>query len=701
MIRRARLNHVVAPHFLLAGLLALTAGGCSDNASKNVPVGSGPVGSGPVASGPIATGSGSTSTRSLPAPDRLAANTSTPAPAVAEVPSSEAPPPVGTWRRYHEATGMTGEDLRAVWMNKEFNVGWAVGSGGVVLRYADGKWQRDEAASRLMPQGLARIAMSADGSEGWAIGQRDSWIQFTGGKWQLPAVKPEEEPAWDVTALALTARGDTGWAFYSGGRIAKLEKGQWKKLAETESKIVNGDFVSLPTMNKLWLSADGTQGWAVGYGATVMRLADGKWTKDEAASSLGKGTIEALAMSADGTTGWATDIDDKIFRFENGKWSVVKPDEGADLYFSPDFIALSADGKNGWAISSTGSPHRIVDGKWKKEERMTKGYLSDLVVSADAKRGVAVGGDGDIFELTDGAWKPVALPNRVTKQDLHALWMRDDGKLGFAAGRGAILKYADGVWSESFKFKNEFAFQSPEFCGVQFNAEGTAGWAVGAKLMQYEGGAWKDVGDKPKGTIQALWMSSDLKQGWAPCNGPNFLRFVDGKWSRDEAASVLIQSTPYCIWMSDDGTKGWVGCDNDLMLRFADGSWTKDEAASKLQYDAKAILVKPDGTDGWAVCGGGYVSQLRNGMWLQSKIKGCDRDLRAVAMDDKFEFGFAVGAEGEILRYAGGGWWPDGARNQISATLRAVWLKRDGSEGWSVGTNGEIWRYTRSDTAAK
>lgn len=690
MIRRARLNHIVAPHFLLAGLLALTAVGCSENESKNVPV----------VSGPIATGSGSTPTRSLPGPDRLAANTSAPAPDVPDNVALEAPPPVGTWRRYHEATGMTGEDIRDVWMNKDFSAGWAVGSGGLVLRYADGKWQRDEAASRLMPRGLAHIAMSADGSEGWAVGQRNWWIQFTGGKWQLPSEKPEET-YWDVTALALSARGDTGWAFYSGGTISKLENGQWKKLAETESKIVNGDFVSLPTMNKLWLSADGSQGWAVGYGATVMRLADGKWTKDAAASALGKGTIESLAMSADGSTGWATDIDDKIFRFENGKWSVVKPDEGADLYFSPDFIALSADGKNGWAISATGSPHRIVDGKWKKEERMTKGYLSDLVVSADGKRGVAVGGDGDIFELTDGKWLRAAMPARVTPQDLYALWMRDDGKLGFAAGRAVVLKYADGAWSESFKENDPYGLYNPEFYGVRFNPEGTRGWAAGAKLMQYEAGAWKEVKDKPKGKIQALWLSPDLKQGWAPCDESNFNRYADGKWSKDEAASAVLKKVPRAIWLSEDGTKGWVGGADNLALRFQNGSWEKDEAASKLSYDMNGILVKSDGTDGWAACESGYLSRLRNGMWLQSKVAGCDRDLRAVAMDEKFEFGFAVGDDGEILRYAGGGWWPDAARNQVSATLRAVWIKRDASEGWAVGTNGEIWRYTRNDAAAK
>lgn len=63
-------------------------------------------------------------------------------------PNAEAPPPVGAWRRYHEASGLTGADLDTVLMNKDFTAGWAVGDGGVVLRYADKKWERDEEACR-------------------------------------------------------------------------------------------------------------------------------------------------------------------------------------------------------------------------------------------------------------------------------------------------------------------------------------------------------------------------------------------------------------------------------------------------------------------------------------------------------------------------------------------------------------------------
>lgn len=677
MIRLARSNMVAA-----AFLFAIAAIGCSDAPKENRPVGNGPAASAQNRLSPIAGN----------------------APSVSPVdigdPNAEAPPPVGAWRRYHEASGLTGADLDTVWMNKDFTAGWAVGNSGVVLRYADKKWERDEEACRATSHGLDTLAMSADGTEGWAGGNggKAVWLRFTGGKWQFHE-SAHKEPAFGINAVVLNARGDDGWAFDSTGSIFRLEKGDWKQAVVGGAQLVDGKYNSPPKMHSAWLSADGLQGLAVGDEGTMLRLADGKWTKDEAASALDKGDLYRLAMSADGTTGWAVNTDKKIFRFEKGKWSLGPKMENE--YWQVRGLGLSADGKTGWGTVYDGPAFRITDGEWKREESFTKEEVMGVVVSADGKRAMAVARHGEIFEHTDGKWQRSTLPPRLTPNDLNGIWMSDDGKFGWAVGRGVILKYADGAWSANFKDVNElFRFSLPDHNGVRFNPDGTEGWAVGAGAMHYENGKWTKVEEETgSSTMQTLWMSRDLKQGWAPCDNGVFMRYADGKWSKDEAASAVLKTVPEDIRLTDDGKQGWL-VGEDLVLRFQDGSWTKDEEMSKLQNDFAGVTMKPDGTDGWLVADHGFFFRLRNGAWHKFK-DFLGHDLQAVAMDEKFEQGFAVGSVGEIVRYAGGAWAKDPARHLASGTLNDIWLKADGSEGWAVGARGEIMRYTRNNENTK
>ena len=94
------------------------------------------------------------------------------------------------------------------------------------------------------------------------------------------------------------------------------------------------------------------------------------------------------------------------------------------------------------------------------------------------------------------------------------------------------------------------------------------------------------------------------------------------------------------------------------------------------------------GSSGWAVGADGLVLRYHNGQWYDS-LHLTGHDLYDVAFDDGI--GFAVGDNGSIFRYDGAA-WEDVSLAAVKADLRGVAFT-PGGEAWAVGDAGTILRY--------
>ena len=57
--------------------------------------------------------------------------------------------------------------------------GWAVGTGGLIVRYAQEVWTRVASPTNQTLQSIAMVSAA----EGWAVGDRGTILRYAGGTW--------------------------------------------------------------------------------------------------------------------------------------------------------------------------------------------------------------------------------------------------------------------------------------------------------------------------------------------------------------------------------------------------------------------------------------------------------------------------------------------------------------------------------------
>jgi photosystem II stability/assembly factor-like uncharacterized protein len=90
-------------------------------------------------------------------------------------------------------------------LDAEGKRGWAVGGGGVVLRYDGTRWQQDDTASRASGgKHLGALWLDAEGKRGWAVGGDGVVLRYDGTRWQRDVTQPPGP-------LASSISGRCGW----------------------------------------------------------------------------------------------------------------------------------------------------------------------------------------------------------------------------------------------------------------------------------------------------------------------------------------------------------------------------------------------------------------------------------------------------------------------------------------------------------
>jgi photosystem II stability/assembly factor-like uncharacterized protein len=319
--------------------------------------------------------------------------------------------------------------------------GWAVGTGGTVLRTDDegATWTRQTSGTTYDLSGVEVL----DSGRAWVVGDRGT-ILTTGDAGQTWLRQPAATTSQLLAVDFVDAQ--TGWVTGDDGVIFKTTDGgaSWARQTSGETRALTG--VSF---------RDATHGIIVGDlpGASagrILRTDDGgaHWTVVTTPAPLTLYDITAL----DATHAWAVGDEGTILKsVDDGQTWTVKE---SSSHYSLDAVAFT-DATNGWAVGSDDdrSPYestirRTSDGgeTWRVQRIDSGEYLYDVAFTG-TNVGYACGSQGTILRAVAGGDPDGAAP--VTSDDAPAGWARtpvnvnltahdEEGGSGIAETRYAV-----------------------------------------------------------------------------------------------------------------------------------------------------------------------------------------------------------------------------------------------------------------------
>jgi photosystem II stability/assembly factor-like uncharacterized protein len=288
-------------------------------------------------------------------------------------------------------TSKASEDLYDVFFDDAGRLGWAVGSGGVVLSTTDAgaTWTR-----RAPTTFTLRGVWFTSAREGWAVGGGGTVLHTldAGLAWARLANTASGEDLKDV----YFATRDTGWVVGAGGLIlSTTDRGaHWRR-------ILRGGV----TLNSV-MFAGTKDGWAVGDNGTVLGTRDRgiSWftvpyaTSQPLKSLWRHDTARAVAVGATGVVLRASATPDSVAWVPGGNPGNLYQFEGVCL---PDSLTGFAVGSNGTA----GVVLRTADGgeTWGAPQAANSQFrLRGVFFLKDARRGWVVGDNGTIRHTSSG-----------------------------------------------------------------------------------------------------------------------------------------------------------------------------------------------------------------------------------------------------------------------------------------------------------
>jgi PKD repeat protein/RNA polymerase subunit RPABC4/transcription elongation factor Spt4 len=183
--------------------------------------------------------------------------------------------------------------------------GWAVGSGGIILKLSGGTWS--VIPSSPVTTNLLSVSMVSSG-EGWAVGASGVILRCTGGSWSNYTSSPVTNYLYSVSMTSPT----DGWAVGASGVILRCTGGSWS------------NYTSSPVTNSLYgidvISA--TEGWTVGTSGVILRLTGGTWNRVTSIPTTN--TLYSVNMVS-ATDGWAVGTSGVILHWDGATWSLITP----------------------------------------------------------------------------------------------------------------------------------------------------------------------------------------------------------------------------------------------------------------------------------------------------------------------------------------------------------------------------------------
>jgi len=283
------------------------------------------------------------------------------------------------------------------------------------------------------------------------------------------------------------------------------------------------------------------------------------------------------------------------------------------------------------------------------------------VFFTDSKRGFVAGDNGHFIFTTDGgnSWQKQFV---YTEENINEIYFRNSKDGHVVAGRKLFITDDGGKsWKEEIIFnQTDFKNGTPEFLSVRF-ADKNRGIIVGSVLSKNER------------VIDSLVMRTD-----------------DGgkTWSR------IIVPSKIELYHLDfaNSSRGWIVGDSGLILITDNGGLTWQIQNSRTKKALYNIDFR-DSNNGFAVGADGTILRTENSgeIWEIVKTNFPNTFLRVDFASDKE--GWIVGHKGTILRSSDKGktWIKQESRTEKS--LYGLFMTK--KYGFAVGANGTILKYER------
>lgn len=294
---------------------------------------------------------------------------------------------------------------------------WAIGDGGSLLHFTDGKWKVEQIAGTYMKlrsfHGLWGQAAKAPAKPfALAVGEAGAGVLFDGeSKWQ----DFKAETTADLRSVQVLNGGGL-LACGAGGLVLQAEAADaaFYDLAAP---------VTATDLNDC--TGDGSEIVAVGANGVIARRSGGAWTVETMA---GQPTLTGVARLDSGDL-LAVGDGGQAFKRSGGTWTAETTGTQIPLR------SVATSGKIAYAVGEFGTIlRRGEDGKWAPESS-GEGLRLDRVLAWSDNDAVAVGDAGVVLLRKDGKWTKVY---EAPGSPLFGATRRADGTI-VAVGWGGIL----------------------------------------------------------------------------------------------------------------------------------------------------------------------------------------------------------------------------------------------------------------------
>jgi hypothetical protein len=472
-------------------------------------------------------------------------------------------------------------DLRAVSFSSNSD-GWVVGSR--IMRFEGGDWVRYPKPVLGMLNDVAIV--EGVSAEAWAVGDGGMILRFAGDAWrEVPSPTTE-----DLMAVAFPSQ-NSGWAA-GGNAVLQFDGARWSdtqllphpglQLASLPSRSASLRQQDAPFDAQLsGIAWDRHDGWIVGRDSMFLRIAPGP---EPPSLHQWEQTVNGVTVAGDGTIAWAVGSQ-PWFKYRSGVWDVVVGSRAWRLSMSgptasfewPENVDLRGvttwDSDSAWVVGATGSDGGLI-AKLDKEGVGEEHSLPAFTPAA----AVAVGPDDLWVVGTDhsGANKHGV---RLAGSDLQQILM--PGSLGYNAidfhgadsgwavgPRGAVARLKDGCWEDVPDAPTSETLLAVAVVGVE---DVWIGGMSGA-LWHLEGAEWTRS-DAVNAHVLALSFS-EPDAGWLVTNnmlddvghrGPQLMHYRDRVWH----PVTESQFDERLRDVSASGSSVWIGGRFGLVARHA------------------------------------------------------------------------------------------------------------------------------------
>jgi len=404
--------------------------------------------------------------------------------------------------------GSASVGLNSVFMTAPTD-GWAVGSGGVIYRYAGGGWVMYTSVGQTL-----NSVFFVNQNEGWAVGAGGAVYHYVSGMWTGPV-----SPAPTTQNLNAVFMTDSthGWAVGAAGTILQYSNGVWTLLQN----------LSGTTQNLNSLSFAGSSGWAVGNVGTLISLTS------QTPQGIPSATFESVYLSSSGD-GWIVGCSTGGCGSGAGEpvlvhWNGNSFTRGTSSAITSDlFSVFMLNPSEGWAVGGIGTTPVILHytgGSWVQVSAPPTGGVLRSVFMVDSGNGWAVGDHGAILRYSGASW---GLTGSPTSNNLRSVFMVGASD-GWAVGdAGTILRYqgVNGQW---------ISYASPTTS--QLNSvsllDSSHGWAVGAggTILHFDGSIWLNVAGPVTTNFNAV-IQVTSQEAWAVGDSATILQWTGISWNQ-------------------------------------------------------------------------------------------------------------------------------------------------------------------------